>query len=147
MPMTRAGCSAKPWNGFGRFLRLLYPAYNALHGRHAVNEVATIPHTAGIRDAGTFSRQIMKLMQKPIEAGGPRRVALMLAYAAFGLATLFGALSLRANAARTSANIYISCRPVAEHPGMTPGHLVSGGPPAIRKKPGWRESKEPPYSA
>jgi hypothetical protein len=89
----------------------------------------------------------MKLMQKPIEAGGPRRVALMLAYAAFGLATLFGALSLRANAAGTLANIYISCRPVAEHPGMTPGHLVSGGPPAIRKKPGRRESKEPPYSA
>jgi hypothetical protein len=75
MPMTRAGCSAKRWNGFGRFLRLLYSAYDALHGRHAVNEVATIAHTAGIRDAGTFRRQIMKLTQKLIEAGGPRRVA------------------------------------------------------------------------
>jgi TonB family protein len=79
----------------------------------------------------------MKLIQKPIEVGGPRRLALMLACAAFGLATLFGALSLRANAADTPAQasalakgfIRISCRPVAEHPGMTPGHLVTGVPP------------------
>jgi len=57
--------------------------------------------------------------------------------AAFGLATLFGALSLRANAADTPAQaaalapgfIHISCRLVAEHPGMTPGHLVSKVPP------------------
>jgi hypothetical protein len=60
------------------------------NGNVPVNEVATIPHTAGIRDAGTFRRRIMKLIQKPIEVGGPRRLALMLAYAAFGLATLFG---------------------------------------------------------
>lgn len=79
----------------------------------------------------------MKLIQKPIEVGGPRRLALMLGYAAFGVATLFGALSLSANAADTPAQasalapafIRISCRPVAEHPGMTPGHLVSGDPP------------------
>jgi TonB family protein len=79
----------------------------------------------------------MKLMQKPIEVGGPRRLVPMLAYAAFGLATLFGALSLRANAADTPAQasaltpaaIRVSCRPVAEHPGMTPGHLVSKVPP------------------
>jgi TonB family protein len=117
--------------------RFLYPAYNAMHGRHPRDEVATIPHTAGIRDAGTFRRRIMKLIQKPIEVGGPQGVALMLAYAAFGLATLFGALSLRANAADTPVKastlahgfIRISCRPVAEHPGMTPGHLVSGIPP------------------
>jgi TonB family protein len=54
-----------------------------------------------------------------------------------GLATLFGALSLRANAADTPAQasalapgfIHISCRPVAEHSGMTPGRLVSKVPP------------------
>jgi TonB family protein len=79
----------------------------------------------------------MKLIQKPIKAGGPRRVALMLAFAAFGLATLFGGLSHRANASDAPAQasklphgfIRISCRPVTEHPGMTPGHLVSGDPP------------------
>jgi TonB family protein len=79
----------------------------------------------------------MKLMQKPIEAGGQRRVALMLAFAAFGLATLFGGLSHRANGSDAPAQastlphgfIRISCRPVAQHPGMTPGHLVSGDPP------------------
>ena len=97
----------------------------------------------------------MKLMQKPIEVGGPRRLVPMLAYAAFGLATLFGALSLRANAADTPAkastlphgSIRVSHRPVAEHPGMTPCHVVSGVPPLYRTKPGRRESKEPPYSA
>jgi TonB family protein len=102
-----------------------------------VNEVARISHPAGIRDAGTFRRQIMKLIQKPIKAGGPRRVALMLAFAAFGLTTLFGALVHRANAADTPAQasalphgfIRISCRPVAEHPGMTSCHVVSGVPP------------------
>ena len=79
----------------------------------------------------------MKLIQNPIEDGGPRRGALMLACAAFGLATLFSALPLRANAADAPAQasalapafIHISCRPVAEHPGMKPGHLVSGVPP------------------
>jgi TonB family protein len=90
-----------------------------------VNEVARIPHTAGIRNAGTFRRRIMKLIQKPIEVGGLRRLALVLANAAFVLATLFGALSLRANAADTPAHIQISCRPVAEPPGMAPGHLVA----------------------
>jgi len=69
----------------------LYPAYNAMHGRHPRDEVATIPHTAGIRDAGTFRRRIMKLIEKPIEVGGPQRVALMLAYAAFGLASRLSA--------------------------------------------------------
>ena len=100
------------------------------------NEVATIPHTVGIRDAGTFRRRIMKLMQKPIEVGGPRRLSRMLAYATFGLATSFGALSLRANASDTPAQasaltrafIHISCRPVAEYPGTTPGHLVPRRP-------------------
>jgi TonB family protein len=79
----------------------------------------------------------MKLIQKPIEGGGPGRVALMFAYAAFCLVTLFGALSHRANAADSPAQasalahgfIHISWRPVAEHPGMTPGHLVTGVPP------------------
>jgi TonB family protein len=79
----------------------------------------------------------MKLIQKPIEVGGTRWLILMLAYVAFGLATLFGALSFRANAADTPAKastlvhgfIRISCRPVTEHPGMTPCHVVSGVPP------------------
>jgi TonB family protein len=108
-----------------------------VHGRHPVNAVAMIPHTAGICDAGAFRRRIMKLIQNLIEDGGPRRGALMLACAVFGLATLFSALPLRANAADAPAQasalapafIHISCRPVAEHPGMKPGHLVSGVPP------------------
>jgi TonB family protein len=108
-----------------------------MHGRHLSDEVATFPDTAGIRGAGTFRRRIMKLIQKPIEVGGPRCLALMLAYAAFGVATWFGTLSLRANAADTPAKastlphgfIRTSCRPVAEHPGMTPCHVVSGVPP------------------
>jgi TonB family protein len=78
----------------------------------------------------------MKLTQKPIEVGRPR-LALMLAYAAFGLASWFGAVSLRANAADTPVKapalahgfIHVSHRLVAEHPGMTGGHVVSGVPP------------------
>jgi hypothetical protein len=67
--------------------RPIMPCMAAIPG----DEVATIPHTAGIRDAGTFRRRIMKLIQKPIEVGGPQRVALMLAYAAFGLASRLSA--------------------------------------------------------
>jgi TonB family protein len=94
-----------------------------------------IPRTRRAFAKRAFRRQIVKPVEKPIEIGAPRRLTPMLAYTAIGLAAVFGALSLPANAADVQAHasvpafVHISCRPVAAHPDVKPGHLVNKVPP------------------
>ena len=52
------------------------------------------PHAIGIFDANTFERRVMKLTEKKIEVGGMRRLAIVIACAAFGIATCGSALAL-----------------------------------------------------
>jgi TonB family protein len=52
------------------------------------------PHTIGIFDASTFERRIMKLTEKHKDIRGMRRVAIVAACAALGLATCASTLAL-----------------------------------------------------
>ncbi|MGH9587140.1 MAG: M56 family metallopeptidase, partial [Acidobacteriaceae bacterium] len=52
------------------------------------------PHAIGIFDANTFERRVMKLSEKRIQIGGMRRTAIVIACAAFGVATCGSALAL-----------------------------------------------------
>ena len=62
------------------------------------------PHTIGIFDANAFERRLMNLTEKHKEIRGLRRVAMVVACAALGLATCGSALALgmHVNAASTS---------------------------------------------
>ena len=56
--------------------------------------LASIPHTIGIFDANAFERRLMNLTEKHKEIRGMRRVAMVAACAALGLATCGSALAL-----------------------------------------------------
>ena len=61
------------------------------------------PHTIGIFDANVFERRLMNLTEKHKEIRGVRRVALVAACAALGLATCGSALALGMHANAASA--------------------------------------------
>ena len=71
------------------------------------------PHTIGIFDANAFERRLMNLTEKHKEIRGLRRVAMVVACAALGLATCGSALALgmHVNAASTSDTSDASKRP------------------------------------
>ena len=62
-----------------------------------------IPHAIGIFDANTFERRLMKLTEMTKELKGTRRVAAVLACAAFGVATCGSALALRVDVSAPAA--------------------------------------------
>ena len=68
--------------------------------------LASTPHTIGIFDANAFERRLMNLTENHKEIRGLRRVAMVAACAALGLATCGSALALgmHVNAASTSDN-------------------------------------------
>jgi TonB family protein len=68
--------------------------------------LGSTPHTIGIFDANAFERRLMKLTEKHKEIRGVRRVAVVAACAALGLATCGSALALgmHVNTASTSDN-------------------------------------------
>ena len=75
--------------------------------------LGSTPHTIGIFDANAFERRLMNLTEKHKEIRGVRRVAMVAACAALGLATCGSALalSMHVDAASTSDNSSASKRP------------------------------------
>jgi TonB family protein len=75
--------------------------------------LASTPHTIGIFDANAFERRLMNLTGKHKEIRGLRRVAMVAACAALGLATCGSALALgmHVNEAPTTDNSNASKRP------------------------------------
>lgn len=91
-------------------------------------EVRT-PHAIGIFDANTFERRLMKLTEKQPEIRGLRRVAIMAASLAFGVATCCSALALHisvgAGSARSDAKAAGSAKAVKIPSGVMAGTLLT----------------------
>jgi TonB family protein len=91
--------------------------------------LASTPHTIGIFDANAFERRLMNLTENHKEIRGLRRVAMVAACAALGLATCGSALALgmHVNAASTSDNSNASKRPsqLSVSADVMAGHLLN----------------------
>jgi TonB family protein len=87
------------------------------------------PHAIGIFDANTFERRLMKLTGRQNEVHGVRRLALMLACAALGLATCGTALALGlrvdANSAKSSGSTSKTPGRVNVAPGVMAGNILT----------------------
>lgn len=83
-------------------------------------------HAIGIFDANTFERRVMKLTQKYVEIGGPRRFAMAAACLALGVATCVSALALRMNVVAPSSTVSPgeSSRSVKVAAGIMAGQII-----------------------
>ena len=92
---------------------------------------ARTPHAIGIFDANTFERRIMNLTQNQIELRGMRRLIIVAACAAFGIATCGSALALhmQVDAAAAGSGASNTAGALSVKAGEMAGNKISGSTP------------------
>ncbi len=129
--------------GHGQYARSLLQLASLLAGEMPVRT----PHALGIFDTKTFERRIMKLSEKRIEMRGVRRLAIVTACVAFGVAACGSALALGVQvdapvgAGSTNSTNHAQDKlrpPLRVSPGIMAGQRTSGPnpkyPEAAKKK-------------
>ena len=99
---------------------------------------ARSPHAIGIFDTRKFERRLMKLTEKQSKIPTLRRLAILAACIAFGLATCGSALAISMNVIPTaSTDSSKKAAPLTVAPGIIAGNRISGDnpkyPPAAKK--------------
>ncbi len=84
------------------------------------------PHAIGIFDANTFERRLMKLTEKQPEVRGVRRVAIMAASLAFGVATCCSALALHVGVGAGSSRSDAKATPGSATSVKIPSGVMAG---------------------
>lgn len=92
---------------------------------------ARSPHAIGIFDTRKFERRLMKLTEKQSEIPALRRLTILAACIAFGLATCGSALALSMNVIPTASSASSSKKaaPLAISPGIMAGNRIGGADP------------------
>jgi len=93
---------------------------------------ARSPHAIGIFDTRKFERRIMKLTEKQSKIPTLRRISILVACIAFGLATCGSALALSMNVIPSTSSAASSSKkavPLTVSPGIMAGNRIGGADP------------------